>query len=202
MCLIPLPVAGPLLTLWLGSEFEGLAVLIFVLLLSRITVVMGSTAQPVLMGLGKLKFLGSVTFASGALGLLSAWFYVELIAPSLVGAAICLYFIQAVGGLIIFLYGSSVTGSPWLSALVHAAGRPVLLGIFGGAITWAIMFFFGDNALWKLVVSLCAGELSFLALVFTIALTVEEKSRLYSFFSAIKVRLGHVLYGASESSHD
>ena len=144
-----------------------------------------------------MNFFGPLMFVCGAVGLLLAWAYVELIAPSMLGATACLYAVQTIGGLILFLYACGVTGVPRPRALVEVIGGPAVLGIMGAAVTWLMTTQMGDDRLWKLIMSVGVGELVFLGLVLLVGLSKEERSRLLSFLRATGVRLGVVVVGTT-----
>ncbi len=192
ICLVPISIAGAFFQLWLGDEFAGLDALLAILLLLQIPLCLGSASIQVLMGMGKLSLVGAVVFSRGVIGLLLAWGYVELIQPNVTGAVAWNSSTQAVGGMVVLMYALVIAGVPRLAALINVFVRPVMLGLVAALLTWWISVQIGCDQWWKLIVSVSAGELLFLALVLVAGLTGEECSRMTSFASAAGLRLRQV----------
>jgi O-antigen/teichoic acid export membrane protein len=199
MCLVPLPAASNLVTLWLGNEFAGLEKLLFVLLIAQIPFSLSATSQFVLMGLGRLRFMGPFLFARGAGGLAAAWLYVAFIGPHLAEATGCLYAVQATGAIGLFLYACGVAGTSRWRSLAGVLGLPVLLASVGAAVVWTITGVLGKDQWWQLIVSIGAGEIVFAGLAFGVGLSREERTRLLSFLETAKSRLGLVRAGSRQN---
>ncbi len=189
ICGVPLMVAAPFLELWLGPEFKGLNLLLYMLLIAQIPISPGQTSQQVLVGLGRVRVAGLFVFSRGVLALLSAWAYVQWVQPSLTGSAACVFGIQLIGAVVLFLLAAKATQIPWHAALLAVFGRPILFGAVGGAVTWFVAAQLGQHTWWKLITATCVGELVFLILALLVGFTHEEKERLRSFVAKAKHRL-------------
>jgi len=183
MCLVPIPLADPFLRAWLGKEFSGLGALMFILCVVQVPIAMGMTSQAVLMGLGKLRFVTPIESSQGIVGLLLGAAYVQFVGPNLTHAAALCYATHAVSRLAIFLYTCRVTGTTTRQVALDIVGRPLAFALASAALTWAIARALGSDAWWKLAAAAGAGEIVFLALVLTAALSEEERSRMLSFLS-------------------
>jgi O-antigen/teichoic acid export membrane protein len=193
LCVVPISVAAPFFRLWLGEEFTGLDALVYVLLLGNVFNCLGTSAQQVLLGLGKLSRTGPLVFSRGAGGLLLALVCVDVAGAHLVGAAACMYGALAAGAFALFFYSCVVTSVSPLRVLTEAFLRPMLLALAGAVVTWAVSMGIGSNQWWRLIVSVSAGDLTFAALVLVAGLSVEERARLLSFVAAARIRCGEVL---------
>lgn len=188
-CLVPLPVIAPLFGLWLGDEFKGLDALLLVALLSQIPTTLGTTPQLILMGLGKVHVSGLIMLARGVLALAASWLFVVLVTPSLTGSLACLSAVQAVGGLVLFLYACDVTGSGRLSAVFESSFWPLVLGLAGAGVTWAISAGIGAGQWWNVILSAVCGELAFGLLLCAIGFNPEERRRVRGFVDTLRNRL-------------
>lgn len=189
ICGVPLMIAAPFLELWLGAEFEGLDWLLYMMLVVQIPLSPALTSQQVLIGLGRVRVTGAVVLARGAAAILLALAYVSWVERSLEGSAACVFGMQFVGGMALFFYASSVLKVAWWRSAWEVLGRPLLLGVVGGAVTWAVAARIGTHDWWQLATATAAGELVFLLLALTIGFSREERSRLHSFAGRVRNRL-------------
>lgn len=193
VCLVPLAIADAFLVLWLGPEFRELRGVLYTVMLANVPVSIAISSQTVLVGLGRLSVTGPTVFVRGAGSLLAAWMYIRVAqSPTLLGAAICLYAVQAATSLYLFFYGFRVTGVPRVRGLVDGLILPMILGAAAAGMTWLVSWQIGDSHWWSIIVAVCVGEIAFLLLVLQFGLTPEERGRFKSFLGKVRGKMGAV----------
>ncbi len=187
ICVVPLLVAGSFLQLWLGSEFVTLVPLMYTVMIAQVPLALSSGSQQVLIGLGRMRRTVPIIFLRGAgsLGAAAAYMFFAP-EPSLVGAAVCLYVVQIVGSLSLYIYGNSVAKVGQIRSFLEGLMRPLLLGGLAASVTWLVAAQLGSDRWWNLMTSIAAGEIAFLGLVLGFGLGKEERSRLLGFAGRVR----------------
>jgi O-antigen/teichoic acid export membrane protein len=200
MSVVPLAAATPFLHLWLGDAFRQYDALFLVLLLLTLVYCIGLTPAHALYGLGRVRVTGSIMFLRGVAGLLASYVYLRGFGQSLTVATALMYGVQYSGSVVMFLTACRAVGARWGMAVLEVLMRPLALAAVAGGATWVVLRQVGDERMWKLGVAVTAGELVLFALVVTLGLGEEERSRIFSFFGrawtraagAVRARGSHV----------
>lgn len=184
MAIVPLPVAKSFLMLWLGPAFARRDTLLYILLGVLIPFCLGNTSMHVLYGLGRASISGPIQFVRSLLGLAGAGIYILYLHQGLNGACAIMFGIQALGGVVLFMYGCRATGVSMADAFIKVLCRPVVIALMGAAATFGVLQLVGSDAWWKITVSVAAGELVFLALAILVGIGIEEWQRMTAFLVA------------------
>ena len=136
VCVVPLAVAESFLGLWLGEDALPFAPVMFAILVGQIPVIISAGAQQVLVGLGEARLAGSTVIARGIASLLAALLYLALAPqPTLLGATLSLYAVQAAGGIAMLVFGARATGAGVLVMFRDALLWPLALALVGAGVT-------------------------------------------------------------------
>lgn len=189
-CVVPLTIAAPLLTKWLGDDVKGYGPLLFLVMITQVPLAASMSAQQVLIGMGRMKVTGPLMFMRGAGSLAAAWLYMwGAREPSLFGATLVLYAFQVFCSIVLFAYGAAQTRLAQGALFLEGFCRPIALGFAGTLVTWAVAGQLGTGQWWRLMTAVGAGELVYLGLLLTLGLGTEERVHLHSFFLRAKNRL-------------
>ncbi len=186
MAIVPMPVARPFLTLWLGPAFASRDTLLFILLVVLIPFCLGNTSMHVLYGLGRASITGPIQFFRSLLGLAGAGIYILYLHQGLNGACVIMFGIQALGGVVLFMFGCKATGVPIVKALIRVLFRPITIALVGALATYGMLGLIGNNAWWKITVGVGVGEFVFLILVVFFGVGIEEWQRISTFLVAAR----------------
>lgn len=190
ICLVPMAITGSFFKLWLGDEFVGLEMILYIILFVQIPLCSGGTAVYVMMGLGKLRVAGPIVFVRSGLGILLAYVHVTWIDRSLTAAVAWMFGAQALGGLMVFLHCCGITRVSRLKTLAESILRPTLIGLAGALVTWTLANWTNQETWPGLFVSLATGEFVFLGLTLILGLNGEERARASSFLSSARIKIG------------
>jgi O-antigen/teichoic acid export membrane protein len=181
MAIVPIAASRPFLNLWLGPTFARREVLLEVLLIVLIPFCLGNTAMHVLYGLGRASISGPIQFCRSAIGLVGAILYVQVLHQGLNGACAIMFGAQALGGVVLLIYGCKLTQVPRREAFMKVLFRPMAIALLGAAVTYCMLQVVGGHSWWRLAVSVASGEIVYLILVLVAGVGVEEWQRISSF---------------------
>ena len=202
-CLIPLAVAGAFLRLWLGDEFGNLQTLMLIILITQVPIAASTSAQQILIGLGRMRVTGPAVFLRGAGSMAVAWLYIYLSAePTLTGAAFWLYLTQVAFSMILFSYGGRQTKVGVWRLLIDGVALPVVLGTAAAILTWLVASQIGTSGWGQLAAAVGIGEVVFLGLIVAFGLGAEERAHLTSFLGRVRDRLWHRKTVVAGDNHD
>lgn len=183
MSLVPIAVAGPFLSLWLGHEFGRLDTLLRILLLAQVPICLGKTALNVLYGLGYASISGPIQCIRSFTGMVGAFLYVTYFDGGLIGACLFMYGAQAVGGAALLYFGCLKTKVSYRDSFQK--GMFVAL-VAAMAVPFGMLKLVGDDAWWKVAVSAVCGEVVFFTLIFLSRSCTEETRRIFAFLAVIR----------------
>jgi O-antigen/teichoic acid export membrane protein len=182
ICIVPLAVATSFLTLWLGEQARPFAPVMYTILIGQIPAVVSASAQQVVVGLGRARFAGSIVATRGAASLAAALLYLGLASePTLLGATLALYAVQAAGGAAMLLFGARASGVGVLAFVRDGLLRPLALALLGAVCTALVASWLGSSSWWSLATCLGVGEALFAALVVFLGVDAAERRRIWDF---------------------
>lgn len=146
LCIMPVFLLKPFLTLWVGTKYSqeylgDLALAGAVLLIGQWFITTAVCILQMLTGVGRIKFPAIVTFSWAVGGLAGVWIYLHWIQNSLLAVVIGITIARVIGSVIHLIYGMAMLQLQKTRFLMEAIVKPAITGIIGCVFCWSLSYY-------------------------------------------------------------
>ncbi len=135
LCIVPIFLLEPFLTLWVGKEYppgylHTLSICGIILLAGQWVITISVCLLQMMTGLGRIKIPAVITLTWAVLGLIIMWTSLHFWIPSLLNAVIIITIARLIGTILYLFYGFKVLTIKPTYFILKTTGLPLFLGSF------------------------------------------------------------------------
>lgn len=185
LCLMPLLLIKPLLTLWVGNNYtpeyiSQLARAGMVLLVGEWTITTAVCILQILNGVGKVRVPTAVTISWAFGGLGAVWAYLHWVQNSMFAAVVGISIARVIGTVLHMFYGLNTLKIPPGRMLLGSILRPASAGIVVCAISYFLLSYFNVYKPTFFILVIIMLTIMYALLVWTVVLSRSERADLIS----------------------
>ncbi len=180
LCVTPLLMLKPFLSLWVGKEYpqayiSHIALLGIVLLGGQWFISTAVCLIQMMTGIGRIRFAALVTISWAVCGLGVAWAYLHWVQSSMFAIVLTMTLARIVGSIAHLVYGMHVLGIRRIHFLLQAIFKPTLAGIAACGVSAVSMSYLDVFHITGFVLTAVIVMLVYLLATWIIALSAEER---------------------------